>query len=241
MMPIKISKVLLIALALFSFRAYADTYTVTTLGDSVGLCTGASPSFSCTTLRAAIDEANATIAVDDTIVFNVSGTITLLSTLPTVTDTVVINGSNVVSIASGAFETLTFEDPEADNSQLLNLGFTGTVDPASTVRVNGASNMLLQGNTFVMGATTGSAILVSNSDNVTTNNNHVSGGVYSINYYNTASSPYLASPAYNGTITNNTVTGGSSGIALFTADNILVDGNTTVSYTHLTLPTILLV
>ncbi|WP_337731938.1 MULTISPECIES: right-handed parallel beta-helix repeat-containing protein [unclassified Pseudoxanthomonas] len=231
MMPIKISKVLLIALALFSFRAYADTYTVTTLGDSVGLCTGASPSFSCTTLRAAIDEANATMAVDDTIVFSVSGTITLSSTLPIVTDTVIINGANAVSVAGGAFESLIFEGQEADDSQLLNLGFTGTVNPATTMRVNGASNMLIQGNTFTMGVTTGSAILVSDSDNVTTNDNQVTGGVYSINYYNTDGSPYLGNPAYNGTITNNTVTGGSSGIALFTADNILVDGNTITNST----------
>lgn len=231
MMPIKISKVLLIALALFSFRAQADTYTVTTLGDAAGSCTGVSPSFSCTTLRAAIDEANATTGVADTIVFSVSGTIVLGSTLPGVIDTVIINGGNVVSLAGGPFDTLNFEDSGADDSQLLNMGFTGTVNPASTVRVNSVSNMLIQGNTFTMGVTTGSAILVRDSDNVTTNNNNVAGGVYSINYYNTASSPYLANPAYNGTITNNTVTGGTSGIVLFTADNILVDGNSITNST----------
>lgn len=226
MMPIKISKVLLFALVLFSFRTYADTYTVTTLGDAAGSCAGASPSFSCTTLRAAIDEANATMGVDDTIVFNVSGTITLSSALPAVTDTVVINGGgNLVNLVGGAFDTLSFEEPDADNSQLLNMSFSGTTNPGSTVRVNSVSNMLIQGNTFTMGSTTGSAILVRDSDNVTTDGNHVAGGVYSINYFNTAGSPYLANPAYNGTITNNTVTGGSSGIALFTASNLLVDGN----------------
>lgn len=231
MMPIKISKVLLFAGVLLSFRAYADTYTVTTLGDAAGSCTGVSPSFSCTTLRAAIDEANATTGVADTIVFSMPGAIVLGSTLPGVIDTVVINGGNVVSLAGGPFDTLNFYDSGADNSQLLNMGFTGTTDPASTVRVHNVSNMLVQGNTFVMGATTGSAILVSDSDNVTTDGNRVSGGVYSINYYNTESSPYLSNPAYNGTITNNTVTGGSSGIALFTASNLLVDGNTITNST----------
>lgn len=227
----QITRLLLIALVSVSCRAYADTYTVTTLGDTAGSCTGASPSFSCTTLRAAIDEANATTAVDDTIVFSVSGTIVLASTLPDVTDTLVIDGGNAVNLAGGSFDTLSFYDAEADNSQLLNMGFTGTVDLGSTVRVGGVSNMLIQGNTFTMGVTTGSAILVRDSDNVTTNGNNITGGVYSINYYNTASSPYLANPAYNGTITNNTVTGGSSGIALFTADNVRVDGNSIINST----------
>lgn len=230
-MSSQVTRLLLIALVSVSCRAYADTYTVTTLGDTAGSCTGASPSFSCTTLRAAIDEANVTTAVDDTIVFSVSGTIVLASTLPDVTDTLVIDGGNAVNLAGGSFDTLSFYDAEADNSQLLNMGFTGTADFGSTVRVGGVSNMLIQGNTFTMGVTTGSAILVSDSDNVTTNGNNITGGVYSINYYNTASSPYLANPAYNGTITNNTVTGGSSGIALFTADNVRVDGNSIINST----------
>lgn len=224
-------RLILLAALLWSHSALAATYTVTTLGDAAGTCTGASPNFSCTTLRAAIDEANATTGVADTIVFGVSGTINLASTLPYVTDTLTMNGGNAVTIAAGNFESLIFDEAEASNSQLLNMRFSGTSEPASTLRVNNTTDVLVQGNTFVMGVTTGSAILVRNSDNVTTNNNNVTGGVYSINYYNDAGSPYLTDPAYNGTITNNTVTSGSSGIALYTASNILVDGNIITSST----------
>lgn len=219
-------RLILLATLLWAHSAVAATYTVTTLGDAAGTCAGVNPNFSCTTLRAAIDEANVTTGVADTIVFSASGTITLDSALPDVTDTLTINGGNAVTIAGGNFGSLIFDGAEASNSQLLNMRFTGTSEPASTLRVQNTTDVLIQGNTFTMGVTTGSAILVRNSDNVTTNSNTVTGGVYSINYYNDAGSPYLTDPAYNGTITNNNVTSGSSGIAIYTANNILVNGNT---------------
>ena len=221
---------LLVAL-LWSNSAIAATYTVTSLGDGAGSCTGASPSFSCTTLRAAITAANETTTEDDTVQFSVSGTITIASTLPLITDTVVIDGGGAITIAGGGFDSLIFDDAETINSQLLNMGFSGSTGSATTVRVNNTSNVLVQGNTITMGVTTGSAILVGNSTNVTANNNIVTGGVYSINYYNTSSSPYLADATYSGAITNNTITGASSGIALYTANNILVNGNNVINST----------
>lgn len=221
----------MLAALLWANAAAAATYTVTTLDDDVGTCTGASPNFSCTTLRAAMEEANATAMVSDSIVFGVSGTITLTSTLPDVIDTLVMDGGNAITLAAGNFASLSIYGEDARNSQILNMRFSGTSEPGSTLLITEAPYVLIQGNTFTMGSTSGSAILVRNSNNVTTDRNTVTGGVYSINYFNDEYSAYLADPAYTGTITNNNVVGASSGIALFTASNVLVDGNTITNST----------
>lgn len=221
----------MLAALLWANSAAAATYTVTTLDDDVGTCTGASPNFSCTTLRAAIEEANATMLVSDSIVFGVSGTITLQSMLPDVMDTLVIDGGNAITIAGGNFDSLSFYGEDARNSRLLNMQFSGTSGDGSTLRVTETPDVLIRGNTFTMEQTTGSAILVRNSSNVTTDQNTVTGSVYGINYFNDEYSSHLADPAYSGAITRNNVAGASSGIALFTASNVLVDGNTITNST----------
>lgn len=69
--------------------AYAANFTVTNLNNS-----GAG------SLRQAITNANAATGAD-TITFNVSGTITLLSTLPTINDPLTLNGVGQKVIISG--------------------------------------------------------------------------------------------------------------------------------------------
>jgi hypothetical protein len=76
------------ALLVIAAPAYADTYTVTGTGDGGGTCAG----LSCPTLRAAVEAANATTAVDDTIQLG-AAEYTLGSQL-TVLDELVVSGDS---------------------------------------------------------------------------------------------------------------------------------------------------
>ena len=87
-MLIRASLALIAALLVIAAPAYADTYTVTGTGDGGGTCAG----LSCPTLRAAVEAANATTAVDDTVQLG-AGEYTLGSQL-TVLDELVISGDS---------------------------------------------------------------------------------------------------------------------------------------------------
>ncbi len=129
----------------WSGSAQADTYTVTTLGDGAGACTGISPNFSCPTLRAAITAANATTTVDDSIQFNVSGTINLVSQLPDITDTLTLNGSGITLNGGGAsFLGIDLVGPGASNSQVLNLGITNL--SLWAIRIQDANGLTISNN-----------------------------------------------------------------------------------------------
>jgi CSLREA domain-containing protein len=91
-----------LALWLSLGAAQAAIFTVTSLGDADGATCG-----SPCTLRQAINAANASVGAD-TINFSVSGTITLGSVLPVITDTLAIDGSgrSVTLSGGGAVQVL---------------------------------------------------------------------------------------------------------------------------------------
>lgn len=226
--------VLTLGLLACAGNAVAATYTVTTLGDSAGTCTAAGADFTCTTLRAAINASNATTTVDDTIVFSVSGTINITSVLPVVTDTVVINGGNAITLdgGGGAYAALMFDGSggSASNSQLLNTRFTGfnqnTIVYGSFIGIN-TTGGLIQGNTITQPTQAFDPIRVRNSSGTVVNNNIINGGFYGVSVFNEGTVA-----GYTGTrVTNNTVTGAISGVALFSVDNVTVSGNTILNST----------
>jgi len=210
-----------LGLLFFSGSAFGATYTVTSLADSATppACTGTTPNFSCTTLRAALTAADLTAAVNDTILFSGSGTINLVAVLPTVTDTLVINGGGDITLNGGGanFSAVSFV-AGATGSQLLNIGITNFAQPA--VAVNAVSNMVISGNTFTGASGGPDAIRCFNSDNCTVTNNTITNGFYGISIFN---NPAIA--GFNATVTGNTISGTNYGVGIASATNVLVDSN----------------
>lgn len=210
----------IIPLSLWAGAALAATYTVTGLSDVAGTCSGTSPNFSCTTLRAAILAANLTTTVDDTIVFSGSGTVNVTAPgLPAITDTVVINGGGdiVLNGGGGSFVGLSFSATAA-NSQLLNIGVTNFAQPAVTA--SGVTNMVISGNDISSPGTGFDAIRCLDSDNCTVTNNTITNGNYGISIYNTGS---IA--GYNATVSGNVIRGSNFGIGLASVSNVTVSSN----------------
>src|ERR1022692_2426581 len=88
--------------------AQANTYTVTSTTEDAtpAACSGSALSFTCTTLRDAINAANNDGNVD-TINFSVSGTVPLGSTLPSITGTLTIDGtSQSITISGSSYRVL---------------------------------------------------------------------------------------------------------------------------------------
>ena len=222
--------------------AYAATYVVTTLADS-------GPG----SLRQAILDANATPGAD-TITFSLSGTITLASALPTITDpagltidgsgqTVVVSGDNAVrpfGIASDAFAELRrLTITKGANGQagaIYNQGTLNVVD--STVSDNGS----LDGSGGIFNDYTG-ALTVANS--IVSSNRSVRfgvGGILNLSGTLTVTSSTVDAnvrggirstggtvTVSNSTISNNTIeTGSGAGIDSFgtlTVSNTTITGN----------------
>jgi CSLREA domain-containing protein len=100
-----------LATLLFASSASAVTYTVNSIGDqpdeSVG-AEGCKTSVGNCTLRAAIEESNASTSVDDLVIFSALfngeslGTISLTAGLPKITDSLVIEGKSCTTEAAGA-------------------------------------------------------------------------------------------------------------------------------------------
>jgi CSLREA domain-containing protein len=119
----------------------ANTYTVTTLDDTPGSCSGAT----CSTLRAALTAANASSG--DTINFTgLKGTITLTSALPAITQGVTIAGPGANSLTvSGAkaYQIFNINNPSAtvaiSGLTLSNgtspLGSGGAIESSATLTV----------------------------------------------------------------------------------------------------------
>ncbi|MGO1002115.1 beta strand repeat-containing protein [Lysobacter sp. CA196] len=204
--------------SLWAGSGFAATYTVTGLGDTAGSCSGASPNFSCTTLRAAITASNLTTTVDDSIVFSVSGTINVGSMLPDVADTLNLNGGGItLNGGGGGFTAIRFL-AGAGNSQLRNIAIANFAQVA--VSASNVANMVMNANTITMSASF-DAIRCSDSDNCTITNNTVTGvGAFAISVFNNA-----AIVGYNATVTGNDVSGVNIGIALSGVINVLVDSN----------------
>ena len=102
---------------MLGMTASATTYTVTeTTDDGAGTTSGS--------LSWAITQANASTAVDDTIAFNlVSGdTVTFSNTLPTITDSVTIDGQN---LATGDDVTVQVETPGVSASRIFDVNASG--------------------------------------------------------------------------------------------------------------------
>lgn len=203
--------------SLWAGSGLAATYTVTSLGDAAGACTGTSPNFNCTTLRAAITAANLTTTVDDSILFGVSGTISMGSALPDVTDTVTLNGSGIsLNGGGGAYAAIRFM-AGADNSQLRNIAVVNFAQVP--ISVSNVANMVMNANTVTMSAAF-DAIRCFGSDNCTITDNTITGGNYGISVFN---NPAIA--GYNATVTGNVLSGMNYGVGLASVSNVLVDSN----------------
>lgn len=208
---------------LISAPALAATYTVTTTGDGAGLCTGTS----CTTLRAAITAANATTTADDVIQFSVSGTITLTSALPWVTDTLSINGSGITLDGSGGtFGIINFSGAGASNSVLRDIAITNSLTNA-LVATASTANITITNNTLT-GITNLDAIRCLNSNNCIITNNTINGTFgYGISVYTGT----LPSAGVSGTISGNIInaTTSNKGIGLGSVSGITVSNNQLLS------------
>ena len=117
--------------------AHAATFTVTNLNDS-----GAG------SLRQAINAANVNAAAADTITFSVSGTIALVSTLPTITDTagltmdgtgqtLTISGNNAVQVMwVGTGASLTLNNLTIANGIAVGQGGGGILNNGTATITN---------------------------------------------------------------------------------------------------------
>ena len=173
--------------------AHAAAFTVTSLADS-----GAG------TLRQAITDAN-TAAGADTISFAVSGTVTLASTLPPITDasgvtisgtgqTVIISGNNavvVMQVATGALLTLnnlTIANGSGGGGGLSNSGTANISNSTfvansaagsfgAAINSGGGSTLNVTNSTFSANSATGGfgGAIYSNSGTVTVTNSTFSG------------------------------------------------------------------
>ncbi|MBX9401988.1 DUF11 domain-containing protein [Lysobacter sp. BMK333-48F3] len=201
----------------------AATYTVTSLSDGAGSCSGVSPNFSCTTLRAAITAANLTVGVADTIAFSVSGTINVTSALPSVTSTLSMDNSGItLNGGGGSYNAIRFSGVGASGSVLQNYTITNFNQTFVSVE-SGAANVTIAGNTLTGSVTTFDGIRCLDSDNCSVTNNTLNGSfAYGISYYN-----FVAIAGYNGTITGNVInaTTTNSGIGLGSGGNVTISNN----------------
>lgn len=214
-------RVLLAAMLLAcSHAALGATYTVTTLGDVAGTCTGTSPSFSCTTLRAAIAASNLTTTTDDSVVFGVSGTIAVGTPL-TVTDTLVIQGGNAITLNGGGLSVtaIQFSSAGASNSELRNLTVTG-FDQNAVILGPALAGARIEGITVTQPNPDYDAIRVYNSTGVVVTGNTINAGFYGVSVFND-----IAIASNGHTVSNNTITGARSGIALWSSNGVTVSGN----------------
>ncbi len=141
--------------------APGDTITVTTTGDaasdSAADCTGASPTISCPTLRAAIAFLNTNDA--DTIdLSGLSGTITLAANLPTIQNDVTITGPGATSLTI---------DGDATHS-IIN------VDTSITATISGLT--LTRGTGTIGGAVTNNGTLTLDDMTITSSTATFQGG-----------------------------------------------------------------
>ncbi len=126
--------------------AQAATYTVTNSSDS-------GPG----SLRDAIDQANATVGVADTIVFSFSGTIVLASRLPFITDELTIDGAGrsitisgggavqvMINLSTLTLNALTIAHGRCDGSLFCSTGGAGVYSQGGTLTV---TNSTFSGNT----------------------------------------------------------------------------------------------
>jgi hypothetical protein len=164
--------------------AYAATFSVTNLNDS-----GAG------SLRQAITNANANAGVTDTITFGVSGTITLLSELPAISDpagltidgagqTVTVSGNNtvrVISVDSGAalaIKNLTIAHGFGGGSDGGGIYSLGMLNIANSTFSN---NSVTTSGTFGGGVYSGGNLNVTNSSfllNSASGSDGSGGGIY---------------------------------------------------------------
>lgn len=239
--------------------AMANTITVNSTSDAVnsadGLCT----------LREAITQANADTGPvgpagecggasgEDTIVFSVSGAITLTATLPAIADHLTIdgaaNGANitvsgnnavlVMSVSSGVRVTI---DSLTITEGRNIAGFGGGINSEGTLTVTNSTlskNHASSGGGIVNG---GPMLTVFNSTFYSNTSNEHGGGVDSFGGLNVINSTFISNSAVGAggairsssafTLTNSTVTGNSANIygglssnAAVTLRNTIVAGN----------------
>jgi CSLREA domain-containing protein len=125
-------------------RVQAATYTVNATGDDADDNIGDSVCHTAggqCTLRAAIQEANASVAVDDVIAFGTAGPIVLLSGLPAITDNnLVINGGGRQVNLTAPGDAFTVN---ADNVRINNLIVDGADIGNMGIRTIGATDDLV--------------------------------------------------------------------------------------------------
>lgn len=174
----------------------ATTYTVTTVADSAGSCSGAS----CTTLRAAITVADGSAGntIDLT---GLSGTITLTSALPTITQSMVFLGPGA--------STLTISGNNA--YQIFNIS-------SGMATVSGLT--LANGNTVYGGAIENSGALTVTNSTLSGNSANFGGAIYN------ASGILMVT---NCTFSGNFNTDGGSGGAIFNLSGTPTVTNSTFS------------
>ena len=163
------------------------SFTVNSLLDSAdinpgdGVCDSDAGAPVVCTLRAAIQEANA-LAGADSISFSVTGTITLATVLPAITQQVTITGTTTgvllqpqVAINANSLEGLWFSSTAtstSSNSSVSGLAIRNTVNPGIALRIEPGAGGLAVSNVSVSGCWFGM-----NDAGTTANNNHVGIGI----------------------------------------------------------------
>ena len=212
---------LALAFSTIGVTAHAATFTVTNLNDS-----GAG------SLRQAISDANA-FAGADTIIFSASGTITLFTTLPTITDadgltidgtgqTLTISGNNAVRVMEVGFSTsLTLNNLTIANGSAPG-DHGGGIHNFGTLTVTNSS---FSGNSTSGGFYGGYGGGISNEGTSTITNSTFTG--------NSAVGGYGGGVYSNGfplTITNSTFSGNNANVglggAIFTSGGTLITNST---------------
>ena len=212
---------LALAFSAIGVTAHAATFTVTNLNDS-----GAG------SLREAIGDTNA-FAGADTITFSASGTITLFTTLPTVTDTggltidgtgqtLIISGNNAVRVMEVGFSTsLTLNNLTIVNGSAPG-DHGGGIHNFGTLTV---TNSNFSGNSTSGGFNAGFGGGISNEGTLTITNSTFTG--------NSATGGYgggVYSTGFPLTITNSTFSGNSANVGfgggIFTGGGTLITNST---------------
>ena len=183
-------------------------------------------------LREAIDLANASIGVDDLIIFDLpagSTTITLTTAGLTITDTVTIDGANIsgagaITVTSALANTNVFFISGANASGTIIQNFdtiSNTGDLGSAINVFNSTVTITDNTTISASGNFGSAINALDSTTIITDNATIS-----------ASDLGTAIALANSTATitgNNTISAGTSGIAIFLfTSTATITGNTTI-------------
>lgn len=193
-----------------AYQNVLATYTVTTTNDIVDAGDGV------LSLREAIDQANASVGVADTIGFSTSGTITLTSQL-TLTDSAktTINGGNTITI-SGNNAVRVFQ---------VNIGATAELNGLTI-----SGGRATQGRDFYGGGINNLGALVVNNSTITGNTAVLSGGISNGGRDSTLGGNVTSATLSlnNSTISNNTSTssGGAIGnVGTAAINNSTVSGN----------------